>query len=125
MQRNLLMEDTKKILIIEDDSDISEIYETWFEGKGYTVVKSSTGLDGASNLLKERFSLVIVDIKLPYKSGVDVVKFLRRSEYSNEETRALIISGFVNDIEEVEKLREVYVLEKPAREEDIFEILNK
>ena len=119
------MEDTKKILIIEDDPDITEVYETWFENKGYTVVKSSTGLDGASNLLREKFSLVIVDIKLPYKSGVDVVKFLRRSEYRNEETRALIISGFVKDIEELQKLNEVYVLEKPAQEADIFEILNK
>lgn len=119
------MSENKKILIIEDDPDISEIYEGWFDSKGHEVVKSSTGLDGAINLLKEKFALVIVDVNLPYKSGLDVVQFLRRSEYGNEETPAIIISGFLKDIGELKKLNEVYFLEKPAQEEDIFKILDK
>jgi len=119
------MSESKKILIIEDDPDITEIYEAWFDSKGLEVVKSSTGLDGAINLLREKFALVIVDVNLPYKSGLEVVQFLRRSEYDNEETPAIIISGFLKDIGELKKLNEVYFLEKPAQEEEIFKILDK
>jgi len=115
----------KKILIIEDDADISDIYESWFEMDGYSIVKSSNGLHGATELLREKFTVVIVDLNLPLKSGVDVVKFLRKSEFKNQETPAIIVSGFLKDVDDLKELPKVHLLEKPASKVDIFNIIEK
>jgi len=115
----------KKILIIEDDPDISDIYESWFESDGYSVVKSSNGLHGATELLKEKFTVVIVDLNLPLKNGVDIVTFLRKSEFKNKETPAIIVSGFLKNIDDLKELPKVFLLEKPASKVDIFRIIEK
>ena len=115
----------RKILIIEDDPDISDIYESWFETGGYSVVKSSNGLHGATELLKEKFTVVIVDLNLPMKSGIDVVTFLRKSEFRNQETPAIIVSGFLKNVEGLKDLPRVYLLEKPASKAEIFGIIKK
>ena len=117
--------DEKKILIIEDDPDISDIYESWFETDGYSVIKSSNGLHGATELLKEKFTVVIVDLNLPLKSGVDVVTFLRKSEFKNQETPAIIVSGFLKKVEGLKELPKVYLLEKPASKVEIFKLIEK
>ena len=115
----------KKILIIEDDPDISDIYESWFETDGYSVVKTSNGLHGATELLKEKFTVVIVDLNLPLKSGVDIVTFLRQSEFRNQETPAIIVSGFLKNVDGIRELPKVFLLEKPASKVDIFKIIEK
>ncbi len=115
----------KKILIIEDDPDISDIYESWFESDGYSVVKTSNGLHGATELLKEKFMVVIVDLNLPLKNGVDIVTFLRKSEFKNQETPAIIVSGFLKDVGELRELPKVFLLEKPASKVDVYKIIKK
>ena len=82
-------------------------------------------LHGATELLKEKFTVVIVDLNLPLKSGVDIVKFLRQTEFKNLETPAIIVSGFLKDVGELKELPKVHLLEKPASKIDIFNIIEK
>lgn len=67
----------KRILIIEDDSDLADITKDMLENYGYEV-KTATGCDQAfAILVKEQFHLLLMDINLPDGSGFDVCKELR------------------------------------------------
>ncbi len=70
--------DNKKILIIDDDTDLSMLIMDMLEDKGYDVTLAGT-LDAAYELLeKEQFHLIILDINLPDGTGFEFCKELRR-----------------------------------------------
>lgn len=68
---------SKKILIIEDDSDIAAIEKDYLEVSGYEVEISDTGSDGMAKALTENYDLIILDIMLPGMDGFEVCKSIR------------------------------------------------
>ncbi len=69
--------DEKTILLIEDDEVLQEILEDFLQESGYLVLKASDGLEGIEIIGKETFDLIIVDIVLPYVSGIGVIKMAK------------------------------------------------
>lgn len=68
----------KRILIVEDDKEISSMLASFLEQKGYLVW---TALDGASASMKikeQKYDLILMDLMLPLKSGEQLIKELRR-----------------------------------------------
>ena len=63
------MADNKKILIIEDDPDISMIEEAYLQASGFETKILSDGMDAAQIAEEEQFDLVLLDLMLPGKSG--------------------------------------------------------
>ena len=68
---------SKKILIVEDDSDIAAIEKDYLEVSGYEVTISETGSDGMTQALSGNFDLIILDVMLPGMSGFEVCKSIR------------------------------------------------
>ena len=68
---------SKKILIIEDDSDIAAIEKDYLEISGYEVEISATSSDGMAKALSGNFDLIILDIMLPEIDGFEVCKNIR------------------------------------------------
>ena len=68
---------SKKILIVEDDSDIAAIEKDYLEISGYEVAISETGSDGMAKALSGDFDLIILDIMLPGMDGFEVCKHIR------------------------------------------------
>ena len=66
-----------KILIIEDDPDISEIEKDYLELNDYEVVIAETGPDGMKEALTGNYNLIILDIMLPGMDGFDVCRNIR------------------------------------------------
>ena len=66
-----------KILIIEDDPDISEIEKDYLELNDYEVVITETGPDGMKEALTGNYNLIILDIMLPGMDGFDVCRNIR------------------------------------------------
>ena len=80
------MADNKKILIIEDDPDISMIEEAYLQASGFETKILSDGMDAAQiaelfalgrRFLREQFDLVLLDLMLPGKSGYQVCREIR------------------------------------------------
>lgn len=68
----------KRILIIEDDTQLQKAYQKKLTLEGFTVLQATTGQQGLS-LLKSRPDLVILDIMLPGGlNGFDVLEQIRR-----------------------------------------------
>lgn len=67
----------KKILIIEDDSAIRIGLKETFTEKGYSVSEADTGNIGFELAQKSNFDLIILDLILPGKDGIEICKDLR------------------------------------------------
>ncbi len=66
-----------KILIVEDDQFLREFYEELLQGEGYIVDTAEDGAIGLSKLQNGEFDLVLLDIMLPKKDGVQILRDLQ------------------------------------------------
>jgi DNA-binding response OmpR family regulator len=66
-----------RILIVEDDFDISNLLRIFFDGEGYEVEVASRGLDVLTAARQMHPNLIILDILLPDMDGYAVCKELR------------------------------------------------
>lgn len=67
----------EKILLIEDDSDISELVQYNLEREGFKVYASANGESGLSQAIKLKPDLVVLDLMLPGLDGLSVCRKLR------------------------------------------------
>jgi len=68
----------EKILIIEDDSRIARFLELELKHEGYQVETASDGRSGLEKALNNNPDLVILDLMLPYLSGIEVLRRIRK-----------------------------------------------
>lgn len=62
-----------KILIVEDSSTLSAIYEAYLDGTGYEVYKAETFTDALMSLESVKPDLILLDIELPDGNGLDLL----------------------------------------------------
>jgi two-component system, OmpR family, copper resistance phosphate regulon response regulator CusR len=96
----------KKILIIEDDSFLVEVYANKLEEKGFEIEAARDGEEGLDLLEKKDFDLVVLDISLPGIDGWQVLEKMRSSE-KNKETKVIILSNA--EVQDLNKLNELKV----------------
>ncbi len=72
-----------KILLVEDDKSLREIYGVRLLAEGYDIVSAGDGEDALAMAIKERPQLIISDVMMPKISGFDMLDILR----STTETR--------------------------------------
>jgi len=65
------------ILIVEDDAVFRELVTTILDTAGYTVATACNGGDGLRRIQRERFDLVICDLKMPIRSGLELFRIIR------------------------------------------------
>lgn len=68
----------KRILIIEDEALILEMYKIAFEAAGFSVEAAASGQEGWQSLQKADFDLVLLDIKMDGISGIEILGRLQR-----------------------------------------------
>lgn len=71
------MADNKRILIVEDDEDISMVEEAYLESAGFETKIIAEGTSVGVLLEKEQFDLILLDLMLPGKSGYEICREIR------------------------------------------------
>jgi len=69
----------QRVLVAEDDRDIRELVGTKLRGAGYLVTEVGDGLAALESIRSELPDLVLLDVMMPGRSGLDVVEELRSS----------------------------------------------
>jgi len=67
------------ILVVDDDSQIRRVMRTTLEAQGYEVDEAGSGERAVELVLVSKYDLVILDINLPAKSGIETCKQIRSS----------------------------------------------
>jgi DNA-binding response OmpR family regulator len=67
-----------RILVVEDERKVARALEEGLEGESYSVKVAFTGEDGFFLVNSERFDLVILDIMLPGRNGIEVLSAIRK-----------------------------------------------
>ena len=80
-----------RILVVDDEESIRDVFRILLEDVGYTVVTASTG-DGAIAALHRGLpDLVLLDLKLPGRSGVHVIREIRERDKA---LPVVIVTGY-------------------------------
>jgi DNA-binding response OmpR family regulator len=67
----------KKILVIEDESNVVNLLKRGLEEEGYEISVAMDGLSGYEMARKHQFDLMIMDIMLPGMNGIEICRNLR------------------------------------------------
>src|SRR5260221_11438625 len=79
-----------RILVAEDDAALAEGVMTTLRQAGYALDWGKNGIEAESALAAEPFDLLILDLGLPRKSGLDVLRHLRAGD---SRVPGLILTG--------------------------------
>ena len=70
----------KRILVIEDDETLCEELRDILEDEGYNVTSSHDGINGLDLAFRGAFDLLLLDLRLPGMSGLDILRNVREKQ---------------------------------------------
>jgi two-component system cell cycle response regulator DivK len=70
----------KTVLVIEDDYISTKLFRQALESRGYNVLQAKDGMEGWRIAREHRPDLILMDIRLPGVSGLEVTKWLKADE---------------------------------------------
>ncbi len=112
------MEETK-VLIIDDEKNILESVKMVLTYEDYRVDTTNTGMDGLALFKKNKYDIVILDVKMPGLDGLEVLKNMKEI---NEFSEVVMISGHsgIEEAVEAAKLGAFDFLEKPISRDKLL-----
>lgn len=115
-----------KVVIVEDDAGLAEIYKTRLELIGYICFVAPDGIEGLTVIEKERPSLVLLDLMIPKLSGDQLLKTIRLTEWGKD-VKVFVISN-LNESDAPPGLREHgivgYIVKANMNNDQIDQIVN-
>ena len=103
MRRKQYMSTVKKILIADDEPDILEIIQFNLQQEGYEVITAKNGDEAIEMAKKHHPGLIILDIMMPGKNGIDVCNILRM-DIAFKETLIVFLSALSDESTEIRGL---------------------
>jgi two-component system response regulator CpxR len=88
---------SKKLLLVEDDLEISELLCSLLIKEGFEPLPIFNGNDAEQIALRENFDLIILDIMLPGKNGLDVLRSIR----AKKSTPILMLTAKGDDLDRI------------------------
>ncbi len=113
-----------KIMLVEDDNNLREIYEARLAAEGYEIVSAQDGEEALALAVKERPDLIIADIMMPKVSGFDMLDILR-STPETKDTRIIMMTALsqAEDKTRAEKLgADRYLVKSQVTLEDVVKV---
>ncbi len=114
--------DKKNILVVEDEENIRELIEETLAAR-YSVVKACTGEEGIEIAVSSDIDAVILDVKLPGKSGWKVIRDFRLNSRIGE--IPVVFLTAVSKMEIEQNAGDNIVINKPFDPEELIEIVDK
>ncbi|MFC1618123.1 response regulator transcription factor [Patescibacteria group bacterium] len=72
-----MTDDSKKILLVEDDADLIDMYEAKFKMEGFDVTRAENGAQALNEIKVNKPAAILLDIVMPEIDGFQVLKDLK------------------------------------------------
>ncbi len=83
----------QKILMIDDNADLLEVYEWVLESAGYQIITARDGVEGIKRNEESDPDLILLDLKM---IGMDGIEALREIRKKDDKVKVIILTGFGN-----------------------------
>jgi len=113
-----------KVLIVDDEKNIRDIFGLLLEDKGYLTESAATGAEGLKKAGTFAPDLLLLDMSLPDMSGLDVLSGVKRV---SPDCRIIIVTAFgtIKNAVEATKLGAYAYLEKPVNNEELLLLISR
>jgi DNA-binding NtrC family response regulator len=104
------MDETARILIVDDDENIRKVLTTILEEEGYLVDSAETAKKAIEKTRKNFYNIALIDIRLPDMEGIEL---LTKMKETTPKMRKVIITGYPtlqNAIEAVNRGADAYIV---------------
>ena len=111
-------------LVVEDEPIVRESISDWLKDAGYEVATAESGEEALEMIEKQDFSVMVVDIRLPGKTGITVLKEVRAQW---PWIKSIVITAYPTAelSDEAKKLGAVDYLIKPIAPDDLERLIHE
>jgi DNA-binding response OmpR family regulator len=117
----------QRILLVEDNPELRELYKTFLSAHGYEVATAVDGEDGLLNAKAYHPDLIFLDVMMPKKDGFQVLKELRNDpSYGCMQTKIVILTNLGDPSKvspEVQRDMDGYVVKAEIALADLVDII--
>jgi len=115
---------SKPILIVDDEPIVQESIRDWLKDAGYQVATAESGEEALELVEKQDFSVMVVDVRLPGKTGITVLKEVKALK---PEIKSIIITAYPSTelAAEAMKLGAIDYLIKPIAPDDLERLIRE
>ena len=115
------------VLLVEDEPLVLETLSSAIKSSGHTVVTASNGVLGLKRFAEQQFDLVVTDIIMPDKEGIEMILEMRRQK---PDAKIVAISGGgrtgnVEFLKMAESFGAMATLKKPIRLAELLKVLSE
>lgn len=118
-----------KILCIEDDHFIADIYVRSLKKAGYDVETITNGAEALSAIKQTVYDVILLDLMLPDKSGVEILEELRgKNPDALPLTKIIVTTNFDEPAEDrtrLEQMADGYLIKADVTPSKLVEIINE
>jgi len=116
-----------KILMIDDNVDISTAFSKYFIRKGHECAVSNVGQNGLSMIENNQYDAILMDLAMPDFSGPDIVESLHNRNLMNGKLIVALTASSITDEDKANlKTRGVHsILKKPIDPDELLDYLSK
>jgi DNA-binding response OmpR family regulator len=119
----------KKILCIEDEHFISELYARALTKAGYEVTVELDGAKGLAEAQTDKYDIILLDLMVPTLTGIDVLKTLRDSSKTPQLHAKIIITTNLEQREEtradIENQADGYLVKAEMTPHELVDFLSR
>ncbi len=116
-----------KLLLVEDDNNLREIYEARLQAEGYTIVSAKDGEEALVVAKAEKPDLIVSDVMMPKISGFEMLDILRNTE-ELKATKVIMLTalGQSDDQQRADRLgADRYLVKSQVTLEDIVKVAHE
>lgn len=117
----------KKLLLIEDSDDLSQLYAKKLSLEGWVVTICHDGSEAIQTAIRQDFDMIILDLMLPGISGIDILEQLR-TESSTIKIPIIVYTNFGDNFNREKALgygADEFLLKTDITPEDLSETIQK
>lgn len=118
-----------KVLCIEDEHFIGELYSRALTKDGYEVKVAIDGQEGLKEAESDQYDIVLLDLMIPNMTGIEILSRLRGPAATNPIHSKIIITTNLEQgeqgREEIEKLADGYIVKAEMTPRQLVEFLNR
>ena len=113
---------SRRVLLVDDEPAILEIYRLSLEYMGYEVLVAEGGIPAFDLWKNETCDIVVSDMRMPNGGGLQLLEKIRKE---NKDFPVIIMTGFSDQLNEVRALNPQKVFTKPLPTQDLIDEINQ